>query len=290
MKTRRQDAREASLGRQDARQTEKQASTATAAAARAGTQAANATSAAEKALQLATPPFGGTPYGQPLALPAGCTLSCTSPQPLTAQPFPAQTFYVTDLVLGNTASGEGTLTLTLGGKPVLIEPLGNTGGTDLKPSTPLLVRGDESLALKVSCERGPCAPSVFVSGLAPAKPPDPSGPNGTPDFTRLSRSCQPISECSVMTVPAKAKSYELTDVVFQNPAGDTGTVTLTRGGQPLLVEGLDKSRPGSLPISFASPLVLKAGEKLTLTVDCRNTSGKKCTPGALLLGVLRLVP
>jgi hypothetical protein len=98
-----------------------------------------------------------------------------------------------------------------------------------------------------------------------------------------------VSACSVLTVPANAKSYELTDVVFQDAAGDTGTVTLARGGQPMLVEGLDGSQP-SIPISLAAPVVLKAGEKLTLTVDCWNAGGRKCTPAALLLGVLRLPP
>jgi hypothetical protein len=91
-----------------------------------------------------------------------------------------------------------------------------------------------------------------------------------------------------MTVSAKAKSYELTDVIFQNPAGDTGTVKLSRGGRPLLVEGLDASRAGDLPMSLTAPIVLKAREKLTLTVRCRNSGGRQCTPGTLLIGVLKL--
>jgi hypothetical protein len=96
-----------------------------------------------------------------------------------------------------------------------------------------------------------------------------------------------------MSVPAKAQSYALTDVILQNPAGDTGTVTLMRGTQPLLVEGLEGLDPlpaGALPISLSAPIVLKAGEKLTLAVDCGNSGGRPCTPGALLIGVLRLAP
>jgi hypothetical protein len=34
--------------------------------------------------------------------------------------------------------------------------------------------------------------------------------------------------------------------------------------------------------------VLEAGERLTLAVDCANTGGQPCNPGALLLGVLRV--
>jgi hypothetical protein len=88
-------------------------------------------------------------------------------------------------------------------------------------------------------------------------------------------------------MPAKVTSYEITDVIFQNPAGDTGTVTLARGGQPLLVEGIDASRPEDVPLSLRAPIVLKAREKVSLSVACRNPSGGSCTAGVLLVGVLR---
>jgi len=285
---RKQAAAAAGVARKDAKQTQKQAATATAAATRAGTKSDRAVRAAGQALQAATPPFAGTPYAQQLALPSNCTPTCTSPQPFTAKPFPAQTFYVTDLLLGNPGNGTGILTLTLGGKPVLVQALASLTGLDLKPSTPLLVKGNQSLALKVSCQSGPCTPSVYFSGFYPAKPPDPRGPHGTPTSKRLSLPCQPTSTCALLTVPANAKSYELTDVIFQNPGGDTGTVTLSRGKQPLLVEGLDASKSGNLTISFAAPIVLKAGETLTLSVNCTNSGGRPCTPGALLNGVLKL--
>jgi hypothetical protein len=287
-KTKDQLAKAANAAEASAKQMQHQAATATADASKAGTKADNAAHTADKALQAATPPFAGAPFGQQLALPADCTPSCTSPQPFTAQTFAAKTFYVTDVLVGNPGSGKGTLTLTLGGKPVLVEPLAGVNGIDLKLSTPLLLQGDESLAARVSCTNGPCTPSVFVSGFQPAKPPQPEGPNGMPASTRLSRSCPKPSSCAVMTVPANAKSYELTDVIFQNPAGDTGTITLSRGAQRLLVEGLDPSSAGGLPISLSAPIVLAPRQKLTLTVTCRNAGGRECTPGALLVGVLRL--
>lgn len=286
--TQKQVAQTAKAAREDAKQTQQQAATAAGDAAAAGTKASNAARTAGKALRAATPPFAGTPFGQQLALPSDCTPSCISPQPFTAQPFAAQTFYLTDVRVGNPGNGKGMLTLTLGGRPVLVEPLTSVTGAHVQPSTPLLVQGDVALAVRVSCTQGPCTPSVFVSGFHPAKPPDPTGPNGTPSWKRLSRSCQPTSTCAVMTVPATATSFELTDVIFQNPAGDTGTITLSRGAQPLLVEGLDASSAGDLPITFAAPIVLKAREKLTLTVSCRNSGGRSCTPGALLIGVLKL--
>jgi hypothetical protein len=285
-----QAAKAASAASAAATKTQEQAAHATSAAAQANTTADKAATSANKAVQLATPPFGGTPYAQQLALPPDCTKECASPQPFGAQPFPAQTFYVTDLLVSNPGGGQGTLTLTLGGKPVLVEKLLGASGTDVKPSTPLLVQGGDALAARISCTQGPCTPSVLVSGFYPAKAPDPTGPDGTPMWMRLTRSCPQPSACAVLTVPSKAQSYALTDLVLQNPAGDTGTVTLSRGKQPLIVEGLDPSTASVLPISLSAPIVLKAGEKLTLAVDCGNSAGRPCTPGALLIGVLKLPP
>ena len=175
--TQQQAAKAARAAQEDAKQTQQQAAKATAAAAAADTTANNAARTAGKALQAATPPFAGTPFGQRLALPADCTPSCTSPQPLTAQPFPAQTFYVTDILVSNPGNGKGTLTLTLGGKPVLVEPLASVTGADVKPSTPLLVQGGEALAAR-SCTEGPCTPSVFVSGFSRRSRPTRPGRTG----------------------------------------------------------------------------------------------------------------
>jgi hypothetical protein len=286
--TRQQAAKAASVARQDAKQTQKAATGATKVAARARTKATRAAQQAAKALQAATPAFGGTPYGQPLALPSRCAPSCTSPQPLTPQAFPAQTLYVTDLLVGNPGSGKGTLTLTLGGRPLLVEPLASVTSLHLKPSTPIVLGKGQSLALRASCTGDPCAPSVYVSGFYPAKAPDPKGPSGAPMWRRLASACRPAPACATFTVPAKASSYQVTDVVFQNPAGDTGAVSLLRGKQPLLVEGLDKSRPGDLTIALAAPIALKAGEKLSLGVSCKNAAGRPCTPAVLLNGVLRM--
>jgi hypothetical protein len=283
-----QAASAAKAALKNAQATQKAATTAARAAGNARTAADTAAGKAGRALELATPAFAGTPYGQQLALPARCTPGCSSAQPFTAQPFPAQTYYVTDVVTGNTGGGRGTMTLTLGGAPLLVEPLGPVAGADLKPSTPFLVRGDQGLGVRVSCTQGACSPSVFVSGFFPAKAPSAGGPNGTPHWARLA--CHSTPACAVMAVPANARSFALTDVIFQNPAGDRGTVTLSRGKQALLVEGLDPSSPGDLPISLAAPIVLKAGESLALSVACRNPGAKRCTPGATLGGVLRLVP
>jgi hypothetical protein len=256
----------------DAAVTQKLATAATVDAKHAVGSAALAAKSASKALRIARP-FGGTPYGQQLT---------SSSQPFTTKSYAA--LYVTDLLLSNSGgAGTGTVKILFGGKPVLRQALSSaTNSFDLKPFTPLLLSAGETIEVK--CDpTSPCTPSVYVSGLGAKAKPNPSGPNGTPKWTML---CWPKSSCSVMKVPQAARSYELTDVILQNPQNAKGTVTLTLSGhkQPLLVEKLDAFPPnGNLAISFATPIVLKAGAKLALNASCGN-----CKPGALLNGVLKL--
>src|SRR5262249_6201926 len=144
---------------QDAQKTQDAATKAATSASDASAAATKATSTANEALKLATPAFGGTAFAQPLALPPGCTKSCATPQPMTAQPSPAHTFYATDVVVATPGPATGTLTLTLGGKPVLVEPLAAGTAASFRPVTPLLVQGDRALAARVSCTKGTCTPS-----------------------------------------------------------------------------------------------------------------------------------
>ena len=176
--------------------TQKLATDATGDAKRAVAMANAAAKKADEAAQVAAPfVFGGTPLGQQLALPSPCRHGTS---PCTSQPFPADAtpFYVTDVLLSNPGGGEGALTLTLGPSTILEQTLQTLTSLDLKLSTPLLLSGDKRLALKVTCDEGPnCTPSVYVSGFAPVKPPDPSGPDGTPEEISLELKCP--KNCSV---------------------------------------------------------------------------------------------
>ena len=266
VKAQKQAAKAAKTARKDAQKTQKQVTV----AAGAATKASAAARTAGKALQALTPSFTGTPFAQQVL------------QPFTAQPFPAHAFYITNVAVGNPGGGKGTVTLTLGGVPVLVEPLDPGTAPAVALSTPLLLQGDQTLAVHTSCAQDPCKPSVFVSGFAPTKPPVASA-RGTPAWKRLSPTCRPAPACETLTIPANVASFAVTDLIFQNPAGDTGTVTLSRGGQPLLAEGVDSSHPGDVSLSLAAPIVLKARERLSLSVAC----AKPCTAGVLLVGVLR---
>jgi hypothetical protein len=104
---------------------------------------------------------------------------------------------------------------------------------------------------------------------------------------RLDLRCPPTCKAS-KTVPSGATAVDLTDVLFQNPANDKGTVTFAAAGKTILVEGLDSFR--DLPLAFTAPIALARGANVTLSVACANRKGTSCTPGLLLGGVLHKAP
>ena len=157
----------------------------------------------------------------------------------------------------------------------------------------MLLTGGQALALEVECltpKSCPASsPSAYLGGFTPAAPPDAAGPNGAPVALRVDLKCPPgRTACSASAmVPARATAIDLTDVLLQNPANDTGTVTLKSAGKTILVEGLDSFR--DLPFTFTAPLVLAPRAQVTLSVKCTNPE-KNCTPGVLLAGVLHEPP
>ena len=84
----------------------------------------------------------------------------------------------------------------------------------------------------------------------------------------------------------KAKQFNLTDIVLQNPKGDTGLLRVKRGGDILLESALENFR--DLDFHFVAPYVYKSGEKLTIEIVCKNpdTAGN-CKAAATLTGFLK---
>jgi len=74
--------------------------------------------------------------------------------------------------------------------------------------------------------------------------------------------------------PPAGKSYQLTDLVLENPHADTGTLTLLRSGTTLMVLELDNFR--DLDYHFVSPIVFPTGTQLQLNAACTSPD---CTPG-----------
>ncbi|MGI8683965.1 MAG: COG1470 family protein [Acidimicrobiales bacterium] len=83
------------------------------------------------------------------------------------------------------------------------------------------------------------------------------------------------------------KVFELTDLIIQNPAGNSGAVNVRRNGTPLLVLALENFRDHDY--HFVSPVVFKAGDKLELSADCKAPPDG-CSPGLYFSGVMKDTP
>ena len=96
------------------------------------------------------------------------------------------------------------------------------------------------------------------------------------------------SSAASYTVPTGA-TLAITDLILENPAGDSGTLSLEQNSVPLLQINLDNFR--DLDYHFVSAPELSSGQRLVLAVTCNNQSvggqpPKVCTPGVFYSGTL----
>ncbi|WKX68918.1 hypothetical protein [Streptomyces sp. XD-27] len=126
-----------------------------------------------------------------------------------------------------------------------------------------------------------------------AKPGEPGGP-GAPTSARKQvkdavgggATTEPVIE-----VP-EGKTFELTDIVVQNPQGDAGTVVVSSQDGQLLDLALENFRDSDY--HFVTPIEVPAGGEITISVTCREV-GKpvkapapaQCAESLFLGGTLR---
>jgi hypothetical protein len=92
-------------------------------------------------------------------------------------------------------------------------------------------------------------------------------------------------------VPA-GKTLRLTDLVLENPQGDSGTVTIAVGGKTLLAPALENFREQDF--HWASAILATEGQKVTITVSCHQPgtpagggpAPTQCAAAALISGTL----
>lgn len=84
-------------------------------------------------------------------------------------------------------------------------------------------------------------------------------------------------------IPAK-KTLVVTDIVFQNPNGDGGTLELRRGADVLLVVGLNNFR--DLDYHLTEPFVFPKGQRPVIAVNCVTPKGAHCRPAVSFSGRL----
>ncbi len=84
------------------------------------------------------------------------------------------------------------------------------------------------------------------------------------------------------------KVFSLTDLVFQNPAGDSGTVSLVRGRDTLFLDSLANFR--NVDYHFVAPIIFDENTDVTLRVECANAGARPCSVAAYLVGFVKNKP
>ncbi|MFJ8109188.1 hypothetical protein [Streptomyces sp. NPDC096132] len=99
---------------------------------------------------------------------------------------------------------------------------------------------------------------------------------------------------TVYRVPA-GQTFDLTDLVVQNPQGDSGTVVISAGSRTLLRLALQNFRDQDY--HFVTPIVVPAGGRITMTVTCSEVgkpvggpTPSQCDGSVLVGGTLREAP
>lgn len=141
------------------------------------------------------------------------------------------------------------------------------------------------LAQKVGAETPPPLTTAGAGKETPPTAASPFGGLGDPVTDRLQTG---HGASTVSATPAgKGRVFSLTDIVLQNPQGDTGLLTLERANVPLLVVRLENFR--DLDYHYVAPIIFTGDQPLTLKVDCQNQppSPPDCTPAVSYNGFSR---
>ncbi len=109
-------------------------------------------------------------------------------------------------------------------------------------------------------------------------------PLGDPVATRLAATKTNQKPSAVLD---EEKVVSVTDLLLQNPAGDTGLVRVTRDGKTIYAARLENFR--DLDLHLVAQLSFDPGMKLGLEVTCENAPelNRPCTPGITVSGFAR---
>lgn len=92
-----------------------------------------------------------------------------------------------------------------------------------------------------------------------------------------------LSAGSPALAPLTGRSLGITDMLFQNPGGDEGLLTVKLDGQTVYAEQL--ADYPEYDAHWETPLVVKAGQQLTFSVACADKGGAKCSATVLVTGM-----
>ena len=99
--------------------------------------------------------------------------------------------------------------------------------------------------------------------------------SGTPTDFRLAPATATTGNAT-HAIPA-GSAFSLTDLVMENPNGDTGTITIMRGGDTLFSSALQNFR--DLDFHFVAPYRFPSNSSFKVVVTCTTPgAGQTCTP------------
>lgn len=115
-------------------------------------------------------------------------------------------------------------------------------------------------------------------------------PLGTPADLRLDATAPPGSSATESFVVSSGRVLSVTDVVFQNPTGAVGTVSLLRNGEVLLQSQLANFR--DLDFHFVAPFEYDGGSTVAIELVCEapGPGESECSVGTTLLGFVDEAP
>jgi hypothetical protein len=148
--------------------------------------------------------------------------------------------------------------------------------------TPKLAAAQQQIGA-IARRVGVPVPTPLVS--ASATPPSTStaaGPYGNPFSFRVAASSGSPSPSFSF---ASHQLFSLTDLVLENPNGDSGTLTILRSGTVLFTTNLQNFR--DLDYHFVAPVQFNPHTQFQMQVSCANPGGSPCTPSALVAGFMR---
>ena len=235
---------------------------------------------------LAQPPGGAEPTRMDAALLHEAAVPGWLPKALalvTAAVIALSVLWLTVLqpAVQNAATSAGTAAAD----QALNKALGTTPGTGSGSG------GGASGSASGSGAGGSASPSASASPTSSASPtPAASTPAPAKPVPVLPA---PVSFASELTsangsIAATSKQQlTVTDLVLQNPAGDSGILTISDGGEVLLTTQLNDFRDYDL--HFITPITVQPNNSLTMSVQCQNKGGTACSAQALITGVTHTI-
>ena len=129
------------------------------------------------------------------------------------------------------------------------------------------------------------SPGTSGAGGSPTTSATPASTTGTPISSSLQSNASPATTYSTVpyAVPAN-ETLDVSDVVLQNPQGDTGELQVRAGSTTLIQLGLANFR--NIDYHFAQPIVFTTVAPLVLAVECQNPGGKACADKLSFSGTL----